>query len=764
MNWIRPCRTVSVGLMLAAMAMGPTADAAAPVVAGFERFGKTDAAAGQLLLAELNCIACHQPPETAELLKQAPVLDKVGERLRPGYFRAFLGDPQKVKPGSTMPNVFAGDADAASKIDALVHFLASTGSPKEADGNAKAAAVGRDLYHKIGCVACHGTRNAQGQSELSTAATVPLGDLAAKYTVPSLATFLLAPHVARPSGRMPSLLIKGDAKARAKEADELASYLIPKTPATEKFALTEELVKKGRELFASEGCANCHPIKDIKSTAAKAPTLASLKATGGCLANAPVRGTPWFELNPAQRTALAAALKAPLERSKAPADVVARTLLTFNCYACHSRDKLGGPEAELDKSFQTLQPEMGDEARVPPFLDHVGAKIRPTYLKQILNDGSLDRPYMVTRMPAFGAANVEPFLAAVVAADKDKFAAAPEIAFTDSNGKVKGIGRHLVGAKVFSCYKCHTFAGQKAEGTQGIDMTLFPVRLQPSWFHAYLYDPQKIRPGTRMPSAFDKGKSPMANILGGSGAAQTEAIWRYLADGKGAQLPEGFAKSAIPLTPTKDAILYRNFIKGAGARAIGVGYPEAVNLAFDANEMRLALIWHGSFIDASLHWSGRGQGYQSPLGDNVLSLPTGPSFAFLSSADEAWPKAAAKILGAKFGGYRLAPDERPTFLYSIRDVKIEDFPTGVVVNKESGLRRVIDLTAGKEAGDLYFRAAVGNKIEAVGDGVYRIDGGLRMKLTSSAMPVLRTSGGKSELIVPVTFTNGQARIIQELNW
>src|SRR5206468_2880897 len=76
---------------------GDRAQAAPPVVAGFERFGKTDAAAGQLLLGELNCVACHQPAEAAALVKQAPVLDNVGTRIRAGYFKKYLADPQQVK-------------------------------------------------------------------------------------------------------------------------------------------------------------------------------------------------------------------------------------------------------------------------------------------------------------------------------------------------------------------------------------------------------------------------------------------------------------------------------------------------------------------------------------------------------------------------------------------------------------------------------------------------------------------------------------------
>lgn len=761
----RLCWSHGATLLVVSMAavFGSAARGAAPVVPGFERFSKTDAAAGQLLFSELNCVACHQAE--GERTKQAPVLESVGNRLRPSFFRAFLADPQKVKPGSTMPHVFAGDAAAAEKIEALAHFLASTGKLTSEGANPKAASQGRETYHKLGCVACHGTRDAQGRPEKTTAASVPLGDLASKYTVPSLAAFLSAPHNARPSGRMPSLLIKGDGKARAKEAGELAQYLMQGTkdlPKNE--AVDAALAMKGKTVFAAEGCASCHSLKDVKGGGKAAPALTAMKAEGGCLSSSPVSGLPWFDLNAGQRTALAAAIKTPVPQPKAPDEVIARSLLTFNCYACHTRDKIGGPEEALNKSFQTLQPEMGDEARLPPLLDHVGAKLKPEYLKQILANGSTDRPYMVTRMPAFGDANVGSLAAAFSAADKDKYPAVPNLAFEESDAKIKGVGRHLVGAKAFSCYKCHTFAGQKAEGTQGIDMTLFPARLQPAWFHAYLYDPQKIRPGTRMPSAFDKGKSLLPNILDGTAAAQTEAIWRYLGDGKDAKLPEGFSKAAIPLSPMKDAIIYRNFIKGAGARAIGVGYPEYVNLAFDANDMRLALIWHGGFIDAARHWTGRGEGYQPPLGDNVLQLPGGSSFAVLAKADDAWPTATPKSLGVKFGGYQLSPDDRPTFLYSIDDVKIEDFPTGVVVNKEAGIRRVLSLTAAKDVNNLYFRAAVGNKIEDVGNGIYRIDGNLRMKLTSQTAPVVRSIGGKMELLVPVSFTNNRARIMQELNW
>ena len=162
-------------------------------------------------------------------------------------------------------------------------------------------------------------------------------------------------------------------------------------------------------------------------------------------------------------------------------------------------------------------------------------------------------------------------------------------------------------------------------------------------------------------------------------------MWEYLKLGKSAALPLGMGGVAIPLRPFKEAIVYRNFIKGAGSRAIAVGYPEKVSLAFDANDIRLALIWQGAFIDAAKHWTGRGQGEESPLGDNVLSLPTGTSFAVLDKKGTPWPTTPAKDQGYKFIGYRLSADERPTFDYSLNGVKIEDFPTPAIVGKDPSL-------------------------------------------------------------------------------
>src|SRR5579859_5932245 len=113
-------------LLLAALATltlpAAAADAARPIVPGFERFfagDKADAArGGQLLLTELNCTSCHRPADESLAPKRAPILDQVGARVRLGHLKRFLADPQAVKPGTTMPAPFADDPDRSAKVEA----------------------------------------------------------------------------------------------------------------------------------------------------------------------------------------------------------------------------------------------------------------------------------------------------------------------------------------------------------------------------------------------------------------------------------------------------------------------------------------------------------------------------------------------------------------------------------------------------------------------------------------------------------------------
>ncbi len=200
-----------------------------PIVSCFERFyndPESDAfEGGRLLLGELNCTSCHAPSRTASKWitpKKAPILTNVGSRIRPSYLRKYLTSPHKTKPGTAMPDVFANlpEAERKEKVEALVHLLASTGTLGESRIRRGYIAQGKVIFHQVGCVACHGPLD----KKVKDPSLMPLVDLEAKYTIPSLTSFLNNPHAVRPSARMPGL-VKG------KDAEMVAHYLLKNLPA-----------------------------------------------------------------------------------------------------------------------------------------------------------------------------------------------------------------------------------------------------------------------------------------------------------------------------------------------------------------------------------------------------------------------------------------------------------------------------------------------------------------------------------------------------
>jgi hypothetical protein len=93
--------------------------------------------------------------------------------------------------------------------------------------------------------------------------------------------------------------------------------------------------------------------------------------------------------------------------------------------------------------------------------------------------------------------------------------------------KIKA-GRRLVGKKAFGCVECHDMAGVPSTGTRGPDLAFMSRRVRYDWYRRWLEQPDRMQPGTRMPSVFPEGKSTVLNVLGGNPDAQAEAMWIYL--------------------------------------------------------------------------------------------------------------------------------------------------------------------------------------------------------------------------------------------
>ena len=143
--------------------------------------------------------------------------------------------------------------------------------------------------------------------------------------------------------------------------------------------------------------------------------------------------------------------------------------------------------------------DLGDEGRLPPSLSFVGARLERQWLRAVLEDGGVARPYMATRMPQFGQANVEqlgPLLRA--AAGVPAASPGPDDGPT-TDDQAAEIGRQLVGAGGFNCIQCHSIAGRPSTGLPGPDLVQMVQRLRYDYFADWLTNPKMIRPGTRMP-------------------------------------------------------------------------------------------------------------------------------------------------------------------------------------------------------------------------------------------------------------------------
>ncbi len=536
----------------------------------------------------------------------------------------------------------------------------------------------------------------------------------------------------------------------------------------EGFVLDAAKARRGADHFARYGCIRCHSVEGVESNDSVGGLalgrLEGSRATG-CLGEAPSGRAARYSMGSEERAALVGALARASQASEArsAAEALSLRLNQLNCYACHQRDGWGGPTPERAAYFGTEgEVDLGDEGRLPPHLEKVGAKLQEEWLSEVLTEGAGVRPYMATRMPRFGSENVGHLGTLFGRVDDPNPDDATEpVPLLDTK-----YGRLLVGTKGMNCITCHTYGPYDSLGVPAIDLTQMGHRLKRSWFRDYLLEPASLRPGTRMPSFFPEGESVNEVVFGGDTERQIQALWGFLQVADASNPPDGLVQGRKEIVAETEAVMYRNFIEGSGPRSIGVGYPEKGNLAFDANAMRLAMIWHGPFIDAARHSSGRGVGFEPPLGHNVIHLPEGPPLAFLPERSASWPETTGKDGGYQFRGYQLDVQRRPTFRYTFRNVMVEDFSEALATELDAELLRTVTLRTRAGVRDLWFRVAVGAEIVKSDGGLYVVDQRLRLSFDSSGSepPLVREQAGRKELLVPVEFSKGESRIQIKMVW
>lgn len=724
----------------------------------------SSAARGQILLDELHCTACHAS-ELPEFLprRPAPNLTEVGARVSEEYLERYIATPHTTHPGTRMPDLLgASTAKRTETATAIAQFLVSRGSSPlvSEPGNEEKFEHGKDLFHRVGCVACHGPRDTKFEPEsvpTPQTGSIPLAHVSAKYNTASLAHFLFQPRHARPDGRMPDMGLSRI------EASQLAHFLIGARPQSASAEGARQPsaseIARGEQQYTTLGCAACHEPERISRKAA-AP-LKELNASNGCLSKTH-QDSPRYVLSADQREALRAAIALEAQEIQATVSDKERiqlTLAAFNCTACHERDGAGGVRQELDSYFGTDEPNLGDHARIPPRLTRAGTKLQPEWMRKVLFDGAAIRPYMHTRMPQFGQENLGP-LAELFANVDGVLPFEGKPLKGDPAREARDGARELLGDKGLACIVCHDFNGIPSPSMRGLDLIDTCDRLQPGWFSAFLIDPQAHRPGILMPESWAGGIAAHTTILKGDTDAQIQALWYYLLEGRTARSPDGLRPKPSLLEVTDRTLTYRGRSGIAGFRGIAVGFPGGVNYAFNANNGTLSGLWNGKFIH--VRWDGQGAGDFRPA-ERSIQLAQDVAFSQLDGPDAPWPLRPVigkedktnpdpqypRNRGYRFRGYSLDELEIPTFRYSMGAVQIQDRCVADSSASRMLLQRDLQFTA-SQAETVWFRALEG-EFETVSAREFKLG-----KL------VLRIPGGATTLIRKTTETEPQQELLLEL--
>lgn len=504
---------------------------------------------GREMLATMRCLNCHKPETTPtgmpELGMDAPSLADAGARLSADWIARWIADPRGLRPTATMPAMLHGATKAADARD-IAAYLALQGAlppkPPEPLPLADAATLGGRLFAQLGCIGCHTAPDREDYA--ADPKRVPLRFVQAKYSVAALREFLQQPDRHYQWVRMPNF---GFSDA---EAMNLVAFLRSKSaPLPLADPAPAANPERGKSLFASVGCVQCHALPGV----APLPSVALKQITAdhwqtGCMDPQVKDGrkAPDFGLSDSAREALKTFAQSgtdSLQREVAP-EFAERQIKLLRCESCHRRDGQDDAWTDLKPEVAGLlvgvpTPEIDPEGHpypaeeVRPLLTWTGEKLKPEWAAAFIA-GRIPykpRPYLHARMPAF------PKRAEGIARGLAFEHGYPATSFADAapdEAQAK-IARELVKPTGLGCATCHKLGPQAAVGVfeaPGINFAHVKERLRKPYFDRWLRAPIRVDPDTKMPSFFVNGKSTLPTILDGDAPKQAEALWNFMLQGE----------------------------------------------------------------------------------------------------------------------------------------------------------------------------------------------------------------------------------------
>lgn len=472
-------------------------------------------ARGRSLMADRNCVACHEVPGHDAAEVRAPRLDGLAAKVSPGWLRAWLRGPRGYLPKSRMGDFRLGERD----VEALSAFLLKPGGAPALDATdldwAKAdVEKGGEIFRRSRCVTCHEVNGRGGT--LGPALT----HVGAKVTRDWLYAWIRDPHRLQPKTLMPRFRFAGE------EVRDLAAFLSAEygeppdgfEPASRPDAPSPSLAGEGRAVYEKRGCYSCHELDGFPALARIGPKLAGIGDR--VLEPAPLLargiaptvpnwlhtklGGPERVLESARMPTFgfaddeAAAVTVALLSLRAKEVPVARTMhdpvlpatapqgefgalvSRYRCLSCHT---IGGAG-----HVTTAGTPLSTVA-----LDRIGSQLTRGHLERYIASPYGVRVALAERMPHL---NVAPEEARALAAhlstvmvDDALESPVPADAARVARGR-ELFDRH-------GCIGCH-IAGEKG-GYVGPELNGSGARLKPGWTVAWLLEPERWKPGTLQP-------------------------------------------------------------------------------------------------------------------------------------------------------------------------------------------------------------------------------------------------------------------------
>ena len=260
-------------------------------------------------------------------------------------------------------------------------------------------------------------------------------------------------------------------------------------------------------------------------------------------------------------------------------------------------------------------------------------------------------------------------------------------------------------------------------------------------------------------------------IQGSHGPIALRAIrCRPLGEPVAASKTELARKKAVPaytIEATSRVRLQRGFVPFFPSKrlyAVSVGTLAGMNYAYDFQTGALLRAWRGSFVNTFEMWDGRGANQIASPAGPALTLNAKPALGVIEfSGTDGWPERENDLYSTE--GYRLEADGSPVFLASLSGLKIADAYKPLADGK--GLTRTLQCEGSLTSFSTFALLAEADVISPAPGGGYLVGDRqwyLDWPSNSEHVPVLWNTGGKQQLVVPLTKTSFNKPVVYTLVW